>query len=160
MIAGLSIGTELRRFAKGRLPRIALVALVFIPLLYGALYLWAFQNPFGEVDKLPVALVNEDQGAVVDGQQTNAGDRIAGQLIDRGDLDWQPVSHQRAMDLVGNDVGTPVISIGDVAFFGPVVTPAPKGEAAGQLWDGCVLVAGTPGFYELKRSRSAGPDFS
>lgn len=98
MIAGLSIGTELRRFAKGRLPKIALVALVFIPLLYGALYLWAFQNPFGEVDKLPVALVNEDQGAAVDGQQTSAGDRIAGQLLERGDLDWQQVSHERAMD--------------------------------------------------------------
>ena len=69
-------------------------------------------------------------------------------------------SHQRAMDLVGDDVGTPVISVNDVAFFGPVITPAPKGEAAGQLWDGCVLVAGTPGFYELKRTRDAHPDFS
>lgn len=69
-------------------------------------------------------------------------------------------SHQRAMDLVGDDVGTPVISIGEVAFFGPVVTPAPQGEDAGRLWDGCVLVAGTPGFYELKRSRDASPDFS
>ena len=69
-------------------------------------------------------------------------------------------SHQRAMDLVGDDVGTPVISVNKVAFFGPVVTPAPKGEAAGQLWDGCVLVAGTPGFYELKRTRDAHPDFS
>ena len=69
-------------------------------------------------------------------------------------------SHQRAIDLVGDDVGTPVVSVNDVAFFGPVVTPAPKGEAAGKLWDGCVLVAGTPGFYELKRSRDARPDFS
>jgi predicted DsbA family dithiol-disulfide isomerase len=69
-------------------------------------------------------------------------------------------SHQRAMDLVGDEVGTPVISVGGVAFFGPVVTPAPKGEAAGRLWDGAVLVAGTPGFYELKRSRDASPDFS
>jgi len=40
------------------------------------------------------------------------------------------------------------------------VTPAPKGEVAGRLWDGCLLVAGTPGFYELKRSRDVGPDFS
>jgi 2-hydroxychromene-2-carboxylate isomerase len=69
-------------------------------------------------------------------------------------------SHQRAIDLVGDDVGTPVISVNDVSFFGPVVTPAPKGEAAGKLWDGCVLVAGTPGFYELKRTRDAHPDFS
>ncbi len=65
----------------------------------------------------------------------------------------------RVIDLVGDDVGTPVIAINGVAFFGPVVTPTPRGEAAVRLFDGCVLVAGTPGFYELKRSRSAGPSF-
>lgn len=68
-------------------------------------------------------------------------------------------SHTRAIDLVGDDVGTPVIAVDGVAFFGPVMSPAPKGEAAGRLWDGCVLVAGTPGFYELKRSRTVGPIF-
>lgn len=69
-------------------------------------------------------------------------------------------SHHMGMDQVGQEVGTPVISVEGVAFFGPVVTPAPKGEAAGRLWDGVLLVAGTPGFYELKRSREKGPDFS
>ena len=69
-------------------------------------------------------------------------------------------SHHLGMDQVGQDVGTPVISVDGVAFFGPVVTPAPKGEAAGKLWDGVLLVAATPGFYELKRSRETGPDFS
>jgi 2-hydroxychromene-2-carboxylate isomerase len=68
-------------------------------------------------------------------------------------------SHQRAIDLVGDDVGTPVISVEGVAFFGPVVSPAPTGEEAGRLWDGCLLVAGTPGFFELKRSRTVGPIF-
>ena len=68
-------------------------------------------------------------------------------------------SHQRAIDLVGDDVGTPVVSVNGVAFFGPVVSPAPKGEAAGRLWDGCVLVAGTEGFFELKRSRTVDPIF-
>ncbi len=69
-------------------------------------------------------------------------------------------SHHAGMDQVGMDVGTPVISVQGVAFFGPVVTPAPKGEAAGRLWDGVLLVAGTPGFYELKRTRDKDPDFS
>jgi hypothetical protein len=68
-------------------------------------------------------------------------------------------SHHDGMDRVGMDVGTPVISVNGVSFFGPVVTPAPKGEVAGKLWDGVVLVAATPGFYELKRTREQGPIF-
>ncbi len=69
-------------------------------------------------------------------------------------------SHRTGIEQVGADVGTPIVAVNGVAFFGPVVTPAPKGEAAGKLWDGCVLVAGTPGFFELKRTRTARPDFS
>lgn len=81
-------------------------------------------------------------------------------FADSDELDAQLRSgHQRAIDLVGDDVGTPVVAVNGVAFFGPVVTPAPKGEAAGRLWDGCVLVAGTPGFFELKRSRDVEPIF-
>ena len=68
-------------------------------------------------------------------------------------------SHEEAIHRVGMDVGTPVIAVADTAFFGPVVTPAPKGEAAGKLWDGVLAVAQTPGFYELKRTRDQGPVF-
>ena len=84
-------------------------------------------------------------------------------LIDFADSDEYDTqlraSHQSGIDQVGEDVGTPVVAVNGVAFFGPVVTPAPKGEAAGKLWDGCVLVAATPGFYELKRTRTQGPVF-
>ncbi|MHB8497835.1 MAG: mycothiol-dependent nitroreductase Rv2466c family protein [Acidimicrobiales bacterium] len=73
-------------------------------------------------------------------------------------------SHHAGMDPVGDDVGTPVIHAPgpdgeSVAFFGPVVIPAPKGEVAGRLWDGVLLVAGTDGFFELKRTRSSEPAF-
>jgi hypothetical protein len=81
-------------------------------------------------------------------------------FADSTDVDAElRASHQRAIDLVGDDVGTPVICIQDVAFFGPVVSPAPTGEDAGRLWDGCLLVAGTRGFFELKRTRTVGPIF-
>jgi hypothetical protein len=73
-------------------------------------------------------------------------------------------SHAAGIGLVGQDVGTPVIAVpgpeGErVAFFGPVMSPAPKGEEAGRLWDGTLLVASIPGFFELKRTRTVDPIF-
>ena len=68
-------------------------------------------------------------------------------------------SHNEAFDEVGLDVGTPVIRISGKALFGPVITPAPKGEAAGRLWDGLALVTEADGFFELKRTRDRKPSF-
>lgn len=68
-------------------------------------------------------------------------------------------SHAEAMKLVGEDVGTPVVQVEGVSFFGPVVSPTPRGEDAGKLWDGVRLVAGTDGFFELKRTRTRDPIF-
>ncbi|MGW2525151.1 mycothiol-dependent nitroreductase Rv2466c family protein [Streptomyces sp. NPDC001617] len=68
-------------------------------------------------------------------------------------------SHHAGMDPVGSEVGTPVIHVpgadGElIAFFGPVISPAPRGEAAGRLWDAVLAMAGTDGFFELKRTRT------
>jgi protein-disulfide isomerase-like protein with CxxC motif len=68
-------------------------------------------------------------------------------------------SHHDGMDRVGYEVGTPVISVNGFSCFGPVVTPTPRGEAAAKLWDGFLLVTGTDGFFELKRSRTRDPIF-
>jgi 2-hydroxychromene-2-carboxylate isomerase len=68
-------------------------------------------------------------------------------------------SHNEAFDEVGIDVGTPVIRIAGSTIFGPVITPIPRGEAAGKLWDGVALVTATDGFFELKRTRDRKPSF-
>ncbi|HLH57789.1 MAG TPA: disulfide bond formation protein DsbA [Streptosporangiaceae bacterium] len=68
-------------------------------------------------------------------------------------------SHKDGMDRVGYEVGTPVISVNGASIFGPVVSPIPRGEAAARLWDGVQLIAGTDGFFELKRSRTRDPIF-
>lgn len=93
---------------------------------------------------------------------------LPAELADAADSDAYDAelraSHKEGIDLVGQEVGTPVIAVpghdGDqIAFFGPVVTPAPKGEEAAKLWDGTLMVASIPGFYEIKRTRTAGPSF-
>ncbi|MCX4573000.1 DsbA family protein [Streptomyces sp. NBC_01571] len=89
-------------------------------------------------------------------------------LADAGDTDACDAelraSHREGISLVGSDVGSPVIAVpgpgtDKVAFFGPVVTPAPRGEEAARLWDATLTVASTPGFYEIKRTRTVGPLF-
>jgi len=84
-----STGAELRRFRRGTLPKVAILALVLIPLLYGALYLWAFWDPTGRMDRLPVALVNADHAAQLsDGTPVHAGQDVVDRLLEDGSLDW------------------------------------------------------------------------
>ncbi|TXC99206.1 DsbA family protein [Streptomyces sp. ISID311] len=93
---------------------------------------------------------------------------LPAELADAADSDAYDAqlraSHKEGIDLVGQEVGTPVIAVPghdgeQIAFFGPVVTPAPKGEEAAKLWDGTLMVASIPGFYEIKRTRAQGPIF-
>ncbi|MFJ3905693.1 DsbA family protein [Streptomyces sp. NPDC090025] len=93
---------------------------------------------------------------------------LPAELIEYADKDTYDTelraSHKEGIDKVGQDVGTPVIAVpgadgAEVAFFGPVVTPTPRGEDAARLWDGTLLVAATPGFFEIKRTRTASPSF-
>jgi putative membrane protein len=92
MLAGLAFGSEIKRFGRSRMTRLAIVVLMLLPLVYGALYLWAYWDPFGRTNKMPVALVNSDRGAVVSGQQFNAGAEIVKSLTSDGSLDWHVVN--------------------------------------------------------------------
>ncbi|MFF8282587.1 YhgE/Pip family protein [Streptomyces albus] len=87
---------ELKRFGRGRLPRAAMAAMLLLPLLYGALYLWSFWDPYDRLDKVPVALVNEDKGATVKGEKITAGDDIVKGLHDSDSFDWHETSAEDA----------------------------------------------------------------
>lgn len=98
MISGLHIGTELRRFNRFKLSRVAILIMCVMPILYSTLYLWSYWNPFGQIDRVPVALVNSDRGTTVEGKQLEAGKEVAEGLLEDKSLNWQKVSHQEAIE--------------------------------------------------------------
>jgi putative membrane protein len=100
---------ELRRFGRGKLPRAALVALLLLPLLYGALYLWSFWDPYGRLDRIPVALVNDDKGATAGGSKLTAGDDITKGLRDSDTFEWHEVGVAEARE--GVEDGTYYLSL-------------------------------------------------
>jgi len=89
-------GIELHRFRRSRITRAALAALIVIPLLYGALYLWAFWNPSGNLDRVPVALVDGDRPAAVAGRTVAAGKDLEQRLRTGGGFDWHVTDAQDA----------------------------------------------------------------
>lgn len=121
MISAFSFGSELRRFSREKLPRLALVAIIFLPLLYGAMYLWAYWNPLGKVDRMPVAIVNSDYGAQVDGLTVRVGEQVTRELIRRGDLGWERVP-TRDQALAGVENGRYYFAVEFPTDFSEAVT--------------------------------------
>ncbi|MCZ7460865.1 YhgE/Pip domain-containing protein [Streptomyces sp. WMMC940] len=117
---------ELKRFGRGRLPRAALVAILLLPLLYGALYLWSFWDPYSRLDKIPVALVNDDRGATAAGKKIAAGDGITEGLRESDVFDWHEVSARDARE--GVEDGTYYLSLTVPADFSERIASA-SGDA-------------------------------
>ncbi|MFB7510911.1 YhgE/Pip family protein, partial [Streptomyces broussonetiae] len=123
---------ELRRFGRGKLPRAALVALLVLPLLYGALYLWSFWDPYGRLDRIPVALVNDDKGATAGGKRITAGDDIVAGLRDSRTFDWHEVSDEEARK--GVEDGTYYLSLTMPAdFSGRIASSSGNSPGTGAL---------------------------
>ncbi len=116
------ITAELRRLTSTRMSVLALIALLAVPILYGGLYLWANQDPYGNLSNVPVALVVDDRGAEVNGEQRDLGDEAAEQLLDDGTFEWHRVSADQA------DAG---LQAGDFDFI--VTLPADFTEAVASL---------------------------
>lgn len=88
---------ELRRLSSGKLPKLALLALLIVPLLYGAMYVYANWDPYGRLDKVPAALVDADTGTHTgDGKTLNAGHKVARELERSGKFEWHEVNAQQA----------------------------------------------------------------
>ncbi len=92
-----------------------------------------------------------------------AGTGLPADIIDAGsDASWDSVieeSTQQAYEIVGKEVGIPIIVVDGAAttYFGPVLSPAPTGDDALRLWDAYMVLGSIPGIYEIKRSREVGP---
>jgi putative membrane protein len=90
------IRTEFARLTASRMSRIALVALMLVPVLYGGLYLWANRDPYASLDQVPAALVVADTGATMSGKAVHYGRDVADQIVASHDFDWTVVSASTA----------------------------------------------------------------
>jgi hypothetical protein len=116
----------------------------------------AFYTALGtllHVEKAPCERATVERALAAAGLPAAAADAFGDESYDAA----VRKDHDEGVGLAGDDVGTPIIEIGGAAIFGPVVSPIPRGEAAGRLWDGVRLVLGTDGFFELKRGRDRDP---
>ena len=104
---------------------------------------------------------NSDFDAVIRESLDEAGlPADLARFADSDEYDTQlRASHQEGISKVGDDVGTPIVAFNGTAFFGPVLTRIPRGEEAGRMFDGAVMLAENPAFFELKRSRTESPQF-
>lgn len=97
MISGLHVGSHFRKLLNGKLPPLALIAICLLPLLFGGLFVWSYWDPLGNLNKIPVALVNSDEGAEgPDGEEIHAGDQVVDKLLEQDPMNFVEVSPEEA----------------------------------------------------------------
>ncbi|MGA1836880.1 YhgE/Pip domain-containing protein [Herbiconiux sp. 11R-BC] len=90
------VASELKRLTATSMAKLALVALMAVPILYAGLYLWANNDPYGNLKDIPVALVVQDTGSTLDGKPVNYGQQVQEQLLKDGAVGWQVTSAEDA----------------------------------------------------------------
>ncbi|TIH38719.1 YhgE/Pip domain-containing protein [Subtercola vilae] len=106
------VRTEFRRLTATGLARLALVALMLVPVIYAGLYLWANSDPYGNVKNIPVALVVEDQGATLNGAAVNYGTQVRDQLVADGSVKWIDASASDAATGIKNGTYDFILTLG------------------------------------------------
>ncbi len=112
--------TELRRITAGRLPRVAVLAMILVPTLYAGLYLYANHDPYAGLDRVPAALVVADTGSTLGGERVALGREVGEQLLDQHDFDWHEVD--RATAAAGVHDGTYDFALTIPAGFSEALT--------------------------------------
>lgn len=108
----LIMKAEWLRLIHHRLARLAVIAITLIPVLYSSVYLYTFWDPYGQLEKLPVALVNEDEGYTLDtGETMTFGKQIADELIDKADFEWHRVNRTQAKQGIEGNTYSFVVTI-------------------------------------------------
>lgn len=105
------VRAELARLTATPLARLAFIALMVVPLLYGGAYLWANRDPYAKLDQVPAAIVNQDAGATLDGDHVDYGKDVTKEAIDGADFKWTKTSAADARSGVRNGTYDFVVTI-------------------------------------------------
>jgi len=96
------VRAEWQHLCKNKILLLSMVVISFIPIMYSGFFLGSIWDPYGQVKNLPVAFVNEDKGAQLNGQTVNIGQSVEQKLKDNHDLGWEFVNKQQADDGVNS----------------------------------------------------------
>ena len=96
------VRAEWQHLCKNKILLLSMAVISFIPIMYSGFFLGSIWDPYGQVKNLPVAFVNEDKGAQLNGQTLNIGQSVEQKLKNNHDLGWEFVNKQQADDGVNS----------------------------------------------------------